>query len=69
VWEWTADWYGDYTNAAATNPRGPEAGTARVGRGGGWFYLDAGDVRATFRRRFDASLRYDYVGFRCARGD
>ena len=26
VWEWTADWYGPYTEAAATNPHGATDG-------------------------------------------
>jgi formylglycine-generating enzyme required for sulfatase activity len=69
VWEWTADWYGDYTKAAATNPRGAETGTARVGRGGGWSSDDAGLVRAAVRNGVGASVRDSHVGFRCARGD
>ena len=36
VWEWTADWYGDYTSVAQTDPQGPDAGTVRVVRGGSW---------------------------------
>jgi len=69
VWEWTADWYGPYTAAAATNPRGAHGGSFLVIRGGGWDDYDAGDVRAANRDRDEASIRYFYVGFRCARGD
>lgn len=36
VWEWCSDWYGDYTSAAQTNPKGPNVGTHYVLRGGGW---------------------------------
>ncbi len=38
VWEWCNDWYsGDYySRADAENPTGPEIGTERVIRGGGW---------------------------------
>jgi formylglycine-generating enzyme len=39
VWEWGWDWYGaSYyaTSGETTDPRGPEAGTIRVNRGGGW---------------------------------
>ena len=37
VWEWCADWYGDYPKGAATDPQGPASGTYRVLRGGAWF--------------------------------
>jgi formylglycine-generating enzyme required for sulfatase activity len=36
VWEWCADWHGDYPTAAQTNPTGPSTGTNRVIRGGCW---------------------------------
>jgi len=36
VWEWCADWYGDYPNGAVTDPQGPASGTYRVLRGGAW---------------------------------
>ena len=26
VWEWVADWHGDYASGAMTDPRGPAAG-------------------------------------------
>jgi formylglycine-generating enzyme required for sulfatase activity len=69
VWEWTADWYGAYTAAAVTNPRGAETGSARVLRGGGWLLDVAAYVRAADRNRHAASDRLNYAGFRCARGD
>ena len=36
MWEWCSDWFnsGYYALSAATDPRGPEQGTARVLRGG-----------------------------------
>ena len=36
VWEWCQDWNGDYSSEAQTNPTGPEMGSYRVYRGGGW---------------------------------
>jgi formylglycine-generating enzyme required for sulfatase activity len=40
VWEWCEDWYGDYPTKPVVDPKGPERGSARVLRGGGWI-LDA----------------------------
>ncbi len=34
VWEWCADWYGDYPSDAVTDPVGPASGVNRVLRGG-----------------------------------
>ncbi len=36
VWEWTWDWYGDYSDQSQKDPTGPEYGTERVLRGGSW---------------------------------
>ena len=38
VWEWCQDWYGSYSSGAQTNPTGPTLGSARVYRGGSWYY-------------------------------
>ena len=38
VLEHCSDWYGDYSAGAQTNPQGPSSGSARVLRGGSWFY-------------------------------
>ncbi len=37
VWEWTADWYGNYDASAVTDPVGPSSGSNRVHRGGSWY--------------------------------
>ncbi len=37
VLEWCEDWYGGYSSASQTDPTGPESGSFRVLRGGGWF--------------------------------
>jgi formylglycine-generating enzyme required for sulfatase activity len=51
VWEWCHDWYDDYPSGKATDPKGPEKGTLRVGRGGGWAD-NARNFRAASRNGF-----------------
>ena len=68
VWEWCWDWYGSYTAAPATDPRGP-SGTLRyrVLRGGSWYSL-AFVARCAYRNYvlpYGASYS---IGFRCVRG-
>ena len=37
VWEWCWDWYGSSGYPGGTeDPEGPDTGSNRVGRGGGW---------------------------------
>ena len=36
VWEWCADWFGDYPSGSVTDPTGPSSGETRVRRGGSW---------------------------------
>ena len=36
VWEWCLDWYAPLPSGAATDPKGPASGQARVIRGGSW---------------------------------
>ena len=39
VWEWCSDWYGSYSFYSQNDPTGPNSGSYRVNRGGGWnFY-------------------------------
>ena len=38
VWEWCQDWWGSYSSSAQSNPTGPTSGSARVLRGGSWYY-------------------------------
>jgi len=65
VWEWTANWYGDYPSGAQTDPTGPADGDSKVLRGGGWRY-NWRDVRAAFRDGYVPDGRTYYIGFRCA---
>jgi len=37
MWEWTNDWYGEYDIDDTLNPKGPETGTRKVDRGGGYW--------------------------------
>lgn len=67
VSEWVADWYAEsFSRADVRNPKGPETGTAKVLRGGGWY--DPPN-RLTTTKRWQASPdhRSDDIGFRCAR--
>ncbi len=65
--EWCSDWYGDYDNAATTDPKGPNSGRGRVLRGGGWFSHAPG-VRSASRGRVGPDSRYRSSGFRLAGG-
>jgi formylglycine-generating enzyme required for sulfatase activity len=48
IWEWTNDWYGEYDIDKKTNPKGPDTGTRKVDRGGG-FYDPAWRCRSACR--------------------
>jgi serine/threonine-protein kinase len=68
VWEWVADWYdaGTYAvTAGADNPRGPDAGEAKVVRGGSWFDT-ANFMAGTIRFPSPINNADKTIGFRCA---
>jgi formylglycine-generating enzyme required for sulfatase activity len=65
VWQWVADWYGRYDDAAVTDPKGPATGTARLLRGGSWLNVP-GLMRASYRNGSQAMFRLDSFGIRCA---
>ncbi|KPL83543.1 hypothetical protein ADN01_08080 [Levilinea saccharolytica] len=66
VWEWVADWYGDYPSGAVSNPAGPDSGQYRVYRGGSWNY-GSFDIRSASRDWGNPDARDVSIGFRCAR--
>ena len=63
VWEWCNDWYGDYSSASQTNPKGPDSGANRIGRGGGWWYYARG-CRCSIRGDFGPDYRNEFLGLR-----
>jgi formylglycine-generating enzyme required for sulfatase activity len=64
--EWVADWYAEGISRSQThNPRGPEAGEAKVIRGGG-FYDAAARLLSVQRFHADPDTRGEDIGFRCA---
>ena len=67
VWEWVLDWYDSdyYDQSPRSNPKGPDSGSSRVLRGGGWGYAASG-LRGANRSYGDPSLRVSGFGFRCA---
>ena len=65
VHEWCQDWYGDYSSNALTDPTGPANGTARVYRGGSW-YFDEWFCRVSFRNSFSPTYRSYGIGLRLA---
>ena len=66
VWEWMADWYGEYPSGIQVNPTGPASGNSKVLRGGSW-YDALSDVRGAARDEDKIGYGDDDVGFRCAR--
>ncbi len=67
VWEWMIDWYSStyYSGSPYSNPQGPDIGTGRVLRGGGWLhYWDF--LRSAGRSEYNPGGSGNRVGFRCA---
>jgi formylglycine-generating enzyme required for sulfatase activity len=67
VWEWVADWYSAeyYRSSPPFNPLGPDAGRARVLRGGSW-NRDPYNLRASNRLNYAPSYNNFDAGFRCS---
>jgi formylglycine-generating enzyme required for sulfatase activity len=65
VWEWCWDWAGNYPSTTETDPRGPDTGSTRVGRGGNWnFYAE--HCRDSYRYGNAPTDEATNIGFRCA---
>ena len=65
VFEYVADWYGDYASGEQANPTGPSSGESKVVRGGSW-----GDslccMRGAHRYWCGIDQYAVWIGFRCA---
>ena len=70
VREWVHDWYSDeYPEGKAEDPRGPEAGTYRVSRGGSWNDPPS-FLRSADRQNGTPDVCYHALGFRvCLKKD
>jgi formylglycine-generating enzyme required for sulfatase activity len=66
VWEWVYDWYTHQYYIYTQDPVGPDTGTNRVYRGGGFNYFVEG-CRAAFRAKVSPSNINRGVGFRVLR--
>ncbi len=69
VWEWCSDWFSGsryYAASPKRNPKGPDSGTSRVLRAGGWvdsaYYQRAANRNGSFPEN-----RNPIQGFRCVR--
>lgn len=63
VAEWTADWYDSnyYKNAPDRNPEGPERGTQKAFRGGGW--IDSRlSIRPAQRNGAEPNTKMNWAG-------
>ncbi len=69
VWEWCYDWYSGseyYAASPEMNPKGPDTGSSRILRGGGW--VDSAYYhRAANRNSSSPENRNPIQGFRCVR--
>jgi formylglycine-generating enzyme required for sulfatase activity len=68
IWEWCQDWYDAnyYAVSPSTDPQGPDSGTKRVWRGGGWNYATSFYCRSSFRDRYYPEDGFNFAGFRLA---
>jgi formylglycine-generating enzyme required for sulfatase activity len=63
VWEWCADWYGEYVSGVQKDPTGPREGKDRVMRGG-WHGDGRNKVGSAERANILPGFALDDIGFR-----
>ena len=63
VCEYCQDWYGSYSSDVQTNPAGPQSGSSRVVRGGGYDWI-ANGCRVSKRLKYDSTHKANYNGLR-----
>jgi len=68
VSEWVWDWFARYEDTSVEEPLGPDLGTYKVVRGGG-FRETADALRSTDRVLANPLSRSEGIGFRCGHGD
>lgn len=66
VSEWVWDYYGAYSADSQTDPTGPETGTLRVYRGGGWNDF-AKNMRSAYRATLEQNKGSFNIGIRLVR--
>ncbi|MEW6094974.1 MAG: SUMF1/EgtB/PvdO family nonheme iron enzyme [bacterium] len=68
AWEWVADWYSSdyYRNSPSINPKGPNIGNYRVGRGGSWLGNQF-TTQCSARNYLSPEKTRNTAGFRCAK--
>lgn len=64
MWEWCQDWFDSYGSEHLVNPVGPESGTDRVIRGGGYFLPDPTFSRVSYRTGIDPATDNSDIGLR-----
>lgn len=67
VHEWVSDWWSPdyYAISPSKNPKGPDAGSLKIARGGSW-YDPSWHVRSSYRKALSlSSARMHWIGFRC----
>ena len=64
VWEWCRDWADGY-HGDVIDPVGPESGSIRIRRGGGW-RVSSKQCRSEWRGSSEPSVRDENLGFRLA---
>ena len=66
VGEWVWDWYSGYETGEQTDPTGPDSGTLRVNRGGGWNDF-AKNLRSAYRSTLPPDSSSFNLGLRLVR--